>query len=156
MAPRVLILACGNPLRSDDGVGWHAAQLLREGLRAAETEIVSVHQLTPELAEAAASACGIIFLDAAQNGTPGDIACLPVHRDAEPERFSHALTPGQVMALCEQLYGVRPQAYMVSIAGECFDHGEGLSATVASALPQLIDTVEALIARLATASARSR
>ena len=50
---RSLIIGYGNPLRSDDGFGWHATQKLTIQLHYADVEIITRHQLTPELAETA-------------------------------------------------------------------------------------------------------
>jgi hydrogenase maturation protease len=147
MAPRILIIAYGNSLRSDDGVAWHAAQSLQEKLPFAS--VVSVHQLTPELAEMAAGAEGVLFLDAAQCGEVGDIFCEPVRPETDGSQSSHWLSPAQVMALCQQLYGASPRALAVSIAGECFDHGDTLSGPLRNALPKLIDKIVEWIDQLA-------
>jgi len=43
-----LIIGIGNPLRSDDGVGWVVAeQLTRDS--DASSDVLTVYQLTPEL-----------------------------------------------------------------------------------------------------------
>jgi hydrogenase maturation protease len=146
---RVLIVAYGNPLRSDDGVAWHAAQILEQGRFSSQVEILCVHQLMPELAEAVSRADGVLFLDAAENGEPGEISCAPVIPESSEQPFTHVFTPAQIIALCERVYGCWPSAFAVSIAGESFDHGDALSATLKNALPRLIETVEELIARLA-------
>jgi hypothetical protein len=49
---RVLIIGYGNPLRTDDGLGWRAAYRLAASLKDAPVEALAVHQLTPELGEA--------------------------------------------------------------------------------------------------------
>jgi hydrogenase maturation protease len=147
MAPRIVIIGYGNPLRCDDGIAWHAARCLREKLPFAL--IVSVHQLNPELAAMAAEADGVLFLDAARCGEPGEISCARVDPEPNGSQSSHWLTPGQVMALCSQLYNVTPRALVLSVAGACFDHGDTLSAQLTSALPSLIDRVEGLISELA-------
>lgn len=147
MTPRILIIGYGNPLRSDDGIAWHAARCLREKLPF--TSIVSVHQLTPELASLAAEADGVLFLDAAQCGQPGEISYARVDPEPEGSQSSHWLTPTQVMALCSQLYGIKPRALLVSVAGACFDHGDTLSEQLRSALPSLINRIEGLIDHLA-------
>jgi hydrogenase maturation protease len=142
---RSLIIAYGNPLRSDDGIGWHAAELLRRELTPSEAEVVCVHQLAPELAEAAGRADKVIFIDAACNGTRGEIVCAEVHPAARMVGHSHLLSPDQVIALCQQLYRHRPRAFTVSVTGESFEHGEALSQTVANALMRLVETVSELI-----------
>ena len=48
---KALIIGYGNPLRSDDGFGWHAGRLLAQALAGQEAEVITCHQLTPELAD---------------------------------------------------------------------------------------------------------
>lgn len=148
MPPRILIVAYGNPLRSDDGAGWHAAEILRRELESSRTWISWVHQLTPELSEAASRADAVIFIDTACNGTPGQIACTQVEPEPEVCGTSHRLSPGQILALCSELYAATPRGFTVSIAGQFFDHGDALSAAVQQAMPRLIETVKELMARL--------
>src|ERR1700758_3673560 len=74
--PRALIIAYGNPLRSDDGVAWRAAEALRQKFSPAEVEIACLHQLAPELAETVSRFACVIFVDAASAphaGRPGEI-----------------------------------------------------------------------------------
>jgi hydrogenase maturation protease len=157
--PRIAIIAYGNPLRSDDGIGWQVAELLQgESLRFGSlqagssdcvTDLICVHQLTPEIAEKAADADGVVFLDASHIGEPGMIRCVPVVADGNGELFSHSLSPGQMLALTEHLYGKRPDAFIVSVAGESFDHGDALSESLQCALPTLVGTVKDLAVHLA-------
>lgn len=147
--PKVAIIAYGNPLRSDDGVGLQVAQLLLGESSNFETEIISVHQLTPELAEEAARASGVIFIDASRTGEPGKIVYTPVEPDDGGELFSHSLSPAQIIALCEQLYGTKPAAFTVSIAGRSFDYGDALSGTLQDAVPALVAAVKEFVVRLA-------
>lgn len=143
---RVLVLAYGNPLRSDDGVAWRVADVLRD--RYPSARVVSAHQLTPEFAEAAAEAEYVLFIDAAQGGEPGRIVCVPVDTKMDRRQSSHWLTPSQLIALCQELYGREPRAVTISIAGACFDHGETLSEAIRTALPELIKQAEILIETL--------
>jgi hydrogenase maturation protease len=152
MMPRVLIIAYGNPLRSDDGVAWYAAECLRDELPALGTQILCVHQLTPELAETASRTDDLIFLDASRNGEPGQIVCAPLDSQPGRARFSHQHTPEQIVSLCKQLYGTEPRAFVVSINGESFAHGDGLSTTLRDALPRLVRIVGELIERLSMSS----
>lgn len=141
MTKHALIIAYGNPLRSDDGIAWHAAQLLGEKPSLSQAEILCVHQLTPELAEEASRASCVIFMDARQDGEAGKISCMPVRPASEEAQCSHLLGPAQVMALCGRLYGITPRAFEVSITGEWFDHGDALSESVREALPEFIEMV---------------
>jgi len=142
--PRVLIVAYGNPLRSDDGVGWIIADELRCRLASPEVEVVRLQQLLPEVAESVSRAEAAIFVDASRDGEPGDICRQPVAAPPARVQFSHQLSPAEALGLACQLYGTTPQAFCVTLAGECFEHGEGLSQKVAARLPILVAEVEQL------------
>jgi hydrogenase maturation protease len=75
---RVLIIGFGNPLRGDDGFGWHAAQRLCERLGSPDVQVIACHQLTPELAEDIGAAERVLFIDAARDLPSGEIRCAPV------------------------------------------------------------------------------
>jgi hydrogenase maturation protease len=141
MEPRVLILAYGNPLRSDDGIAWHVADLLRKRLSSNLVEIVCAHQLTPEFAETVSRACGAIFIDARGDGEPGQIYWTRIATATDSMYGSHMLTPAQLMTLCNVLYENSPAAYEVSVTGECFSHGVQLSDCLKNALPQIVTLV---------------
>lgn len=155
MIPRILIIAFGNPLRGDDGVAWHAADLLRERLSWDEVQIVCAHQLTPELAECVSQAAGAIFLDARQNGKPGYVSWTRVVQRPGNIYGTHMLTPTQLTALSYALYGNWTDAYEVSVTGESFTHGEALSDNVKRSLPQMIDLVDRLTKQMQHSAART-
>jgi hydrogenase maturation protease len=150
--PRVLIIAYGNPLRGDDGIAWRAADLLEEKFARSEVEILRTHQLTPEVAESATRVEAVIFVDAAFadgiTAQPGEIREASIVPTKETPSFSHHLSPGAVIALARDLYGVSPRASCVTLAGQSFDHGESLSPAVAAALPAFVVRIEALVQQL--------
>ena len=151
--PHVLIVAYGNPLRSDDGVAWRAADALSRKFPKAEVEILCFHQLAPELAETVSRFAAVIFIDAAspRQGAdkPGEVQIERIgqetidHKDATP--FSHVLTPHTVVALATTLYGAKLRASLVTVTGENFEHGESLSGAVAAALPELISKIGTIV-----------
>jgi hydrogenase maturation protease len=136
---RTLIIGYGNRFRSDDGIGIRAAEELSRGALAGDTEVLTLHQLTPELAETISHAERVLFVDAGREGRPGEIRCTQVNADHTNAPFTHQLTPTTLLSLCCGLYGARPQAFAVSLCGECFDLGERLSPKVAESLPVLVD-----------------
>jgi len=142
--PRVLIIAYGNPLRSDDGVGWVVAEELRRRLASPEVEVLRLQQLLPEVAESLSRADAVIFVDASRDGQPGDVRCQPVTPPPAKVQFSHQLSPADVLGLASKLYGATPQAFSVTLTGHCFEHGEQLSERVAARLPHLAAAVEQL------------
>jgi hydrogenase maturation protease len=144
--PTVLIVAYGNPLRCDDGVAWRAADAL-ENKFSSDVEILHLHQLTPDTVRNFGT---VILVDAAScDGSqqkPGMIRVEEIRGvTSEPARFSHVLSPKKVFDLALQLFGACPRAFVITVAGEKFGHGDFLSAPVASALPELIARIERLI-----------
>jgi hydrogenase maturation protease len=138
---RILIVGYGNPLRSDDGLGWRAAEELSRSLSLPEIEVLTRQQLTPELADNLTRADVVFFIDAARGGQPGDLRCEPV--TAQPVTIhTHQCSPAGLLALAHQLYGASPRAFVLSLCGECFDHGSALSAKVEAGLPKLTALVE--------------
>jgi hydrogenase maturation protease len=139
--PRVLIVGYGNPLRGDDGFGWHAAERLRETLQDPEIEILTVQQLTPELMEPVSRAGKVIFLDAAATGEPGRLLVTPVEPAASlTAAFTHFATPGGLLAGARALYGAAPGAVLVSVAGADFGLGGEISDPVRRATETLVRT----------------
>jgi len=121
-----LVIGYGNPLREDDGIGRHAAELLEAQLPPQAAEIVQCHQLTPELSAKLDGASVVIFLDASVNLAPGEIACQPV-RGNDDGVWSHDLSPAQLLGLAGQLNGGTPRAFLISAGVERMDLGTALT-----------------------------
>lgn len=130
---RILAFALGNPLRGDDGAG----PAIAAGLAALvpPVEVVEAMELLPEHAEAVAAADGVVFLDAAADGPPGEVRTAPVAPRAARAAVLHALLPDDVVGLARALHGRAPPATLVTIAGADFSFGEHLSPEVSAALP---------------------
>ena len=134
---RVLVLGYGNPLRSDDGLGWRVAVELFRANASPDVLVLPCHQLTPDLAETASIVETVIFVDCSHKGEPGKIVCEEVRSQSGPASFTHDLSPAALLALAAELFGVCPRAYMFTICGECFDPGESFSPPVSSCIPGL-------------------
>ena len=132
----VLIIAYGNPLRCDDGIAWRAAEEIGRFLP--EARLLCVQQLTPELAEPASQASMVIFFDASLTGEPGAVVCQPIVAEPGELRFSHHLTPPQILALGDRLYSATPRAFLLSINGANFDHGGNISPSALEAMQHAI------------------
>lgn len=121
-----LLIGIGNPLRGDDGVGWH----LVEGLG------LQRHQLTPELAEAVAAAGRLLIVDAwlAPPGSP----CLlrPLVASGGWERDTHRVAPARLLALAEQLFGRCVPAHELLVPAFDFSWGERFSPQLRRQLPE--------------------
>jgi hydrogenase maturation protease len=127
-----LVIGIGNPLRRDDGVGWHLAE---------EVAGLSVHQLTPELAAELAAVDRVLFVDAWQVSLSGAAGgrLQPCLRSVSPGgdglACSHRLEPAELLALASALYGAQPAAAELLLPAWEFAHGIGLSPSLHRQLP---------------------
>lgn len=141
-----VVIGYGNPLRSDDGLGWHAIERLRGELAPEEAKLIACQQLAPELAAEICRAKQVIFVDACVGPTAGVVS---VHMlQAQPEQaalFSHHVDPAGLLAAAQILFGSQPTgASLLSVAGASFEFGDQLSVPVRVALPRVIEMVKAL------------
>jgi hydrogenase maturation protease len=60
----ILVIGYGNPLRTDDGLGWHVAIRLSRDPRLAGVEVLPCFQLTPGLAVDLSYASLVALIDA--------------------------------------------------------------------------------------------
>jgi len=148
----VLMIGYGNRLRSDDGLGVRAAEELSRSIPAG-TQIFACHQLTPELAERISHVDVVLFIDASRTGPPGEILCTQVEPRPANSLFAHQLTPETLLSLCSELYAECPQAFEITLRGECFDLGDQLSPEVAAMLPHLVEFARGFSQRLPTGAA---
>ncbi|MGA9529451.1 MAG: hydrogenase maturation protease [Terriglobales bacterium] len=142
---RILIVGFGNPLRSDDGVGWHAAQQLSRDDAPSGVKILACQQLTPEIASFASPAEKVLFVDAAHQGVPGEIKCRRIVPATSSGEYSHELSPAALLTLAQTLYGRCPPAWLLTITGESFATGDSLSPVVSAAIPALLERVKRFI-----------
>ena len=142
----VLVVGYGNPLRSDDGVGWRAAQLLATDPRLAGARVLARHQLVPELALDVSRAPLVVLVDAAADGDPGSVSVRWIRPcPVAPAALSHHLDPMALAGLAEDIYGVVPPVAVVSLAAGSLAEGDRLTAAVERALPQLVEVVAAVV-----------
>jgi hydrogenase maturation protease len=132
-----LILACGNTLREDDGVGPYLAQWSEERWREdARIRVLCDHQWTPEMVEEVAQAESVIFVDCATDCAPGLVRIMPVEPASVDSKIgTHHLDAGQLLALSQQLYGTMPRSsLLLTIGAASLELREGFSPEVQSAL----------------------
>ena len=142
---RVLVIACGNELRGDDGLG--AAAACRLATRCGpQVQVCLCHQLTPDLIEPISEAGLVIFIDASCDGEQaGQIGRTALDQtmvlSPGPLPLTHHAEPAWLLACCQAVYGVRPKALVFSVTASTFDHGQALSGAVTRALPELVEQV---------------
>lgn len=132
----VLIIGCGNTLFGDDGIGPVVAERIGDRGRPGVLAL-GVHELTPELAADLAATGRAFFVDATLHG--GEVECVPLAPCAQPaEHLDHALSPGELLALCRQAFGRVPPAWLVLVPAEDFTLGHPLSACAQSGIERAL------------------
>ena len=152
---RCLILACGNTLRGDDGVGPWLAEWAEQRYRGeSRIQVSSRQQWTPELAEDIAEAESVIFIDCSLESQPGSVSLHPVDpAPVNPTIATHHLGPPELLALARELFGSTPQrALLLSVGAASTEIGEEFSGAVKAALPKASSELEEAVRRLAAVS----
>jgi hydrogenase maturation protease len=150
---RCLILACGNTLRGDDGVGPWLAEWAEERLFAdPRVSVLSRQQWTPDLAEELAHAHSVLFIDCSVESDPGSVNLAPVEPASGQPLATHHLGAAQLLALTRDLYNYQPaQAQLLTIGAGSTQLGEEFSPAVTAALPEACRMIERTVLRLLTA-----
>ena len=142
--PRALLIGYGNTLRGDDALGPVAIERLR--LLLPEAELISCHQLGPELAERMAACDLVLFIDATCDGEPGTVHMERLTADAEHSgSLTHHLHPATLLELAHALYGHAPQAMLITGVGSAFENGERISNQACKALDEICRIVPRLL-----------
>src|SRR5664279_5559219 len=117
-----LIIAYGNPLRGDDGLGWRVAEALRAARP--DLQILTLQQLTPELMDPISRAGRVVFIDACEGAVPGEIRESVVQPQAAGAAFTHHATPAALLAGAQALYGRAPAANLITVTGADFSFSD--------------------------------
>jgi hydrogenase maturation protease len=147
---RCLILACGNTLRSDDGVGPWLAQWAEKRFRGRpDLHILSRQQWTPELAEDISRAEAVLFIDCSIESPPGLVKLASVEPVAArpfatgPGLATHHMDAAALLELTRGLYATLPRnALLLTVGAGSTELGEQFSAEVEAALPQACRLLE--------------
>jgi hydrogenase maturation protease len=126
LAPRVLLIGYGNPGRGDDGLGPALAAAI-EKLSLSGVSVEIDYQLTVDHAALIAAHDIVVFADAMM-GLADPFHFSEVGTGQLNALGSHQVTPEAAMALAGLLFGHRPPAWMLAMAGDQFGEvKEGLS-----------------------------
>jgi hydrogenase maturation protease len=139
----VVVLACGNTLRGDDGIAWHIGAALQHDVADPGIKIVLTHQLLPEHAELLAAADQVVFVDCSAVAEPGVVSTIPITpAQVLPRIFTHHLDPASLLKLAQNLYGHIPsRAVAITVGGQSFELNEQLSKPVSAAIPLAVEAV---------------
>jgi hydrogenase maturation protease len=149
----ILVVGIGNPLRTDDGIGWRAAEALATDPRLLTTAIVTSHQLLPEHAFDVGQARLVVIIDARVGQPAGSIVVEEVEPAASGgTAWSHHLGPASLAALARELYGRVPPIFTVGVGVVSMEVGERLTGELERAIPGVVDTVAGIIAAAGSAT----
>jgi hydrogenase maturation protease len=147
MTGDVLVVGYGNPLRTDDGIGWRVAECLADDPRLEGVAVMRRHQLTPELALDVSAATLVVLVDASHGLAAGTLSVDRATRaDYAAATWSHHFSPPSLIALAHELYGRAADVFVVSCGVQSFEVGDRLSPIVEAALPRVVDAVAELVA----------
>jgi hydrogenase maturation protease len=121
------IIGYGNPFRRDDGIGVFVAERLRS-LLCQGTRILTSHQLDPVLLDEVQDSDLVVFVDATGKELREGIQWDKIR----PERSgfahtTHHFKPSLLLDLLSLLHHKEPEAWLMSIQGDDFGYGEGLT-----------------------------
>lgn len=140
--PDTVIIGYGSTLRSDDGIGFLAAERLMELLPAGRVEVIARQQLTPDLADVLHQSKRVIFIDAAADVPAGQIDRRVVVPDGQNwGAFVHEMSPAVLLGCIQDTYGRAPAGTLYAIGVESFDIGESLTPSATAALTRIVEMI---------------
>jgi hydrogenase maturation protease len=155
-ARRVVVFACGEPLRGDDAAASRAVAAIPLRSRLA-ADIRLVTTLAPEDLTGLEDDAAVLIVDAVSGVEPGTV--VDIDLDDLPElvavvsvRSTHQLALDLVVGLARVLGWDGPGAF-IGIGGACFDTGSPLSEVVERAMPAVREAIESRIALWAEGTA---
>lgn len=128
-AKHILLYGYGNTGRQDDALGILAVEKIQEFLSQNSyrgVEVESNFQLNIEDADTISKYDLVIFVDASLETTE-DLWYVPVEPTNKVEFTMHAVSPGFVVKLCEEIYGKVPLAYILHVRGTAFNYLEEIT-----------------------------
>jgi hydrogenase maturation protease len=161
----ILVIGYGNSLRSDDGAGCRVSDIVATW-DLPHVRSLTVHQLTPELAEPISQSELAIFIDAfvgdnelsskRKKSTP----VLQVQRIAVSKQLNspaladlgHISDPRSLLLLAQQVYGEVPVAYSLLLPAVNWGFGEQLSAVTLKSIDQAVDFLRKLCTKLVSSN----
>ena len=153
MAPELLVLGLGNPLRRDDGVGPRVVELLLQGGLPPEVEAIdagtSGYDLLNLLGNSESSGGGVrqvVIVDAADLGLEaGQFARFTPEQvelaQGAPGSGAHQAGLAEAFALARALERRLPKIVIFGVQPDSLEWGTGLSSKVEAALPPLVAAV---------------
>jgi hydrogenase maturation protease len=130
----IIVIGYGNTLRRDDGAGIvFAEKLVAHWLsQGIPSQLLTSTQLLPEMAADISHDAidAVVFVDAAAHDLKSGIQIAKVGIGPTSPSSGHNLDATTLIVYANLLYGHCPHAWLVTIPGADFAHGQGFSPSV--------------------------
>lgn len=134
---KLLIYGIGNVGRQDDGLAIRLIQRLEEAALPFAVTLEAAYQLNIEDALLISEFDVVLFIDAtAEEQAQAPYSLRPLEPAAEVAFSTHRTSAAGVLAVCAQLYGRRPRAFLLAVPGYEWGISEELSALAGRNLEQ--------------------
>ncbi len=144
---RILIYGIGNPSRQDDALGIVFVERLQEWVNSEDLPNItfdSNYQLNIEDAYDVSEKDVVVFVDASMEPIDG-FYFRQIFPGNTISFSSHSMSPESVIALCEELYGKKPAAYLLTIKGFSWELDSAMTENAGKNLNSAIDFVMDLL-----------
>lgn len=145
------IIGYGNVQRRDDGIGPYIVGRLRPIFaNRRDVHLRVSHQLEPDLIEPLKHADIVLFVDAAiHRGVAGRRWMVIQPELKTMPCLGHQVSPAFILGWLQCLYRRCPTAWLVTVEGNDFSFGSGLSSGARKKAEQVIGEITALVLRQA-------
>ena len=153
---RCLILACGNTLRSDDGIGPWLAEWAEERFASEpDVRVIARQQWTPDLAEDIAGAESVVFLDCSIGSAAGSVSMVEVRPCSVAQGFAtHHVGATELLGLARDLYDSLPRtSLLLTIGAGSTELSETFSGAVLDAIPEACALLERTVVEMLSGQA---
>src|SRR5580658_1981836 len=106
---------------------------------------ISVHQLTPELAQDISACDQVLFVDASLGRENEAVSILSIEAGESAAAMEHSTNPRTLLALSRALFGRCPAAWRVTVPGINFELGEELSSQAERGMASALATIARLL-----------
>ena len=144
---RILIYGIGNPSRQDDALGIVFVEKLQEWAGRENLENISFdsnYQLNIEDAYDVSEKDVVVFVDASVEPIDG-FHFRQIFPGDSISISSHSISPESVLSLCEELYGKKPVAFLLTIKGFSWELDSAMTDNARKNLNSAMDFAEELL-----------
>ncbi len=143
---RSLILACGDPSRSDASVAVQVARGLAAGCCDPQTQIFFCRTWSFELADLLRKYDQVIFIDASNDFAPGSVSVNRVSPYPGHVKNQREFSPSRLLTFCEQRFAEAPKViYQIWIGTDSLGPGARPSSRVRPAIPEALNRIKAIL-----------